>query len=325
MKVNKKLVVFMVVCLAAPAFAGPDEQVRIHLPREIEVESGSLTINSIGVVVCADVKLAAQAGAVAMGRGPWAREEIVIDRRTILSRLAANGIDKKQVKLSGARKVKVRHKEQLVGTEKIVGAAKAFLAKSGSESEESIWQLVGKPGELMATGSKDFELQARLARQISSNRVIVEISAVGADGVVGRSKSTFQKAYVWRQVVAVKKIRAGGVITPGNTKIRSVSISNKPRAWVSPYGMVARRSVEVGTVIGPGVVMEKTRQTIVRRGQTVVMRIKGPGFTVSTIGQVLQDGRDGDFIKVRNIDTKRVVSARVRFDGTVEPIIQEMR
>ena len=96
-----------------------------------------------------DSELAEEAGAVAMGRAPWSREEIVIDRRTILSRLAASGIDRRRVRMSGAQQVKVRRQEQFIGVDRISRAAEAFPAKSQDESTESRWQLISQHTELV--------------------------------------------------------------------------------------------------------------------------------------------------------------------------------
>ena len=325
MKTKILLLVITGLYLAGAACAEDDVQLRIHLPRIVQVEGDSLTVGSIGVLACKDSELADNAGAVAMGRAPWSREEMVIDQRTILSRLAASGIDRRQVKLSGARQVKVRRKEQFIGADRIIQAAAAFLEKRQEQSGESSWRLVGRPKELVAKGSKDFKLKAQLGRKISENRLSVEVSAIADGAKLGSGEVIFQKVYQLRQVVVVKKIQAGEAITPENAKIRTLSSTNKPAEWVSPYGQAARRLLRPGTVIGPGLLTDKQGQIIVRRGQTVVMRIKGLGFTLSTIGQVLKDGRAGDFIKVRNVDTKRIVSAKVRFDGTVTPIVEEMK
>ena len=50
-----------------------------------------------------------------------------------------------------------------------------------------------------------------------------------------------------------------------------------------------------------------------------------PGFTISGTGLALQDGRPGDFIRVRNVDSKRIVVAKVTADGTVAPVIEEKK
>jgi flagella basal body P-ring formation protein FlgA len=63
----------------------------------------------------------------------------------------------------------------------------------------------------------------------------------------------------------------------------------------------------------------------VRRGETVVMRLRGPGFLLTGLGQALEDGRPGGFIKVRNVDSSRVITAKVAADGSVEPVFDGVK
>jgi flagellar basal body P-ring formation protein FlgA len=60
----------------------------------------------------------------------------------------------------------------------------------------------------------------------------------------------------------------------------------------------------------------------VHRNENVVMRIKGDGFLLTAMGLALEDGRPGAMIKVRNVDSGRVVMAKVAADGAVEPVFE---
>jgi hypothetical protein len=60
---------------------------------------------------------------------------------------------------------------------------------------------------------------------------------------------------------------------------------------------------------------------VVFRNQPVVIELEIPGLRVTAMGLPLEDGRSGQLIKVRNIDSKRDIIARVKSDGTVSPVI----
>ena len=68
---------------------------------------------------------------------------------------------------------------------------------------------------------------------------------------------------------------------------------------------------------GQGPAVEK----IISRNDTVTMKIEGDGFTITALGQALDDGRSGAFIRVRNVDSGRIVVGKVKSDGSVEPVI----
>jgi flagella basal body P-ring formation protein FlgA len=59
---------------------------------------------------------------------------------------------------------------------------------------------------------------------------------------------------------------------------------------------------------------------IVKRNQNVVIRMERPGLSVTAVGKAMQKGSVGEYIKVRNVDSQRLILARVNEDGTVEPV-----
>jgi flagella basal body P-ring formation protein FlgA len=60
---------------------------------------------------------------------------------------------------------------------------------------------------------------------------------------------------------------------------------------------------------------------IVKRNQNVVIRIEKPGFLITAAGKSIQDGRAGEYIKVRNMDSQRIILVRISEDGSVEPVL----
>ena len=75
----------------------------------------------------------------------------------------------------------------------------------------------------------------------------------------------------------------------------------------------------VGTVLQPNMAAEKKPDILVHRNEMVRLRIEGPGFRITGMGQAIDEGRPGDTIKVRNVDSKQVITGLIAFDGSVEP------
>jgi len=61
-------------------------------------------------------------------------------------------------------------------------------------------------------------------------------------------------------------------------------------------------------------------EPIVKRNQNVIIRIDRLGLEVTAIGKTMQQGIAGEYIKVRNVDSQRIILAKVNEDGTVEPV-----
>ncbi|HUS47768.1 MAG TPA: flagellar basal body P-ring formation chaperone FlgA [Phycisphaerae bacterium] len=315
----------MLGALAGPAAAADPQPVRVYVPRSIRVSAETLRMDDICVVRSQDEQAVVKACSLAMGRAPWSREAIVVKRQTILSRLATAGIAASRVRFTGAQHVVVSRNEKVIGAAELVKAAEGFLKKNHPLPAAQGYRLERKAEDVvLLTDRGDTQLRARLAEEGAQNRVNVEVSVLADGRQLAVRTVRFRIGYQHRQVVATKAIPAGGVVTPENAKVRIVQ-DDSPVAqqWASPFGKVLATPVSAGAVI-PLSLLRKTKAPIaVRRNQRVVMRVAGAGFTISALGQALEDGRPGDLIKVQNVDTKRVLTAKVNADGTVAPVYEE--
>ena len=95
----------------------------------------------------------------------------------------------------------------------------------------------------------------------------------------------------------------------------------EPANWKPPYGLAVTRTVPAHAEIRPDMIGTPRSSTVVRRNETVEIRLERPGLVVSAMGTALQEAHAGEVLKVRNADSNRIVMCRVRADGAVEPIL----
>ncbi len=178
------------------------------------------------------------------------------------------------------------------------------------------------PKDLVVRGAdKDIKLLPRLAGSGARNQARVQIAVFVGGREIAVREVTFRLKYNRRRAVTLVEFGAGAVISPENIKIES-TVSNypEPADWSPPYGLVTRRRVAANTVLRPDMVGPVKATVIVERNQTVVIRVERPGLLVTAIGKTMQQARAGDYIKVRNVDSRRIILAKVNEDGTVEPV-----
>ena len=296
----------------------------VHLPRSVSVDAQRLSLGMISVVRAGDEAVAGKAAAIAMGRAPWSKERLAINRTTILGRLAANGLPRTAVRFSGAEQVVVTRNEVIVTSEGIVKAAEAFLAAKRPAPAGCHWRLLRQPKDLCVPSGSPVALQPRMAKHGVPHEARVEVAAASGGATAATSTVAFRLAYRQRQLVAARDIPPGGVITPENTHLRTVTGDDpEPADWAASYGRRAARMIPVDTILRTGLVRSAKAEVLVRRNDSVVMQIAGNLFQITALGQALEDGGQGDLIKVRNTDSKRVVVARVNHDGTVQPVCGE--
>jgi flagella basal body P-ring formation protein FlgA len=124
------------------------------------------------------------------------------------------------------------------------------------------------------------------------------------------------------KVVAKTDLPAGAVLTTDNTAIEQRTDSRPPVPdWRAPYGLILARPVQAGSEITANDIARPTKQMAVKRNELVVIRIQRPGILVTGQGKAMSDGRAGDVIKVKNVDSGRIILCQVNEDGSVQPIL----
>jgi flagella basal body P-ring formation protein FlgA len=86
------------------------------------------------------------------------------------------------------------------------------------------------------------------------------------------------------------------------------------RTTAEVVGKVARRALGPGELLGQNSVEQPG---LVRSGETVRLLVESGGLRITVLARALQNGRLGDPIKVRNIDSDRVITAVITGRGEV--------
>jgi len=298
-----------------------DFALQIYLPREVTVEDDSISLGQVSIIR-GKGSLVTKASGIALGRISVPGQEIIIDRPTVLSRLACSGIPVSKVRLTGAEKTKVKRQQQIIRGSKFVELASSFLTKN--PPARSVCQLDSMriPKDLVILDAgKEIKLSPRLTKNGTRNHAKVRIGVLADGKEIGVREVTFRLKYDCRRAVSLVDIPAGVSISPANVKIeKTLSAYPEPANWNPPYGLVARRRIPANTAIRSYMVGPANPAVIVKRNQTVVIRIERPGLLITAIGKAMQNGRGGEYIKVQNVDSQRIIFAKVNEDGTVEPV-----
>ena len=299
---------------------GNETGLQIYLPREITIKDSVLLLGQIGITRGPE-NIMKKANLVTLGRFSVPGQEIVIPRHTILSRLASNSISASEVTFMGAEEVTVKQKQQIVTNDYFTNLADAFLKKNLTGNSISGWKPLRSAKELVIPdGSKNIQYSCKMDN-IQGTQVSVTITVFSGEKKIGSRSVAFRLEYEIRTAVAISDIAQGTVISTENVKIeKRPSNSPEPSDWKLPYGLIAARAIAANTVIRDDMIGTVGPQIIIKRNQSVIIRIEKPGFLITAIGKTLQDGKAGDFIKVKNADSQRIIIVKVKEDGSVEPV-----
>ncbi len=309
----------LTVCLHA-ADIQDSAALRIYLPREMTIESSRPTLQQVAILRGSET-VTGQAGSVTLGRLSVPDQDLVIDREQIMSRLACSGIDTENISFTGAEEVTVTRKHQSISGNEFARKATDFLKNNLPNKAICQFTPVRLPNSLIAPGSgQALNLTCKMI-SLRGNQCKVRTTAFCDGQEIASRDTVFLCQYKCRKAFAKTDIERGQLITANNVSVREiVARTPEPAGWTPPYGQIAKRNMAADTEIESHLVGPATPEVVLKRNQTVTIMINRSGFVASATGKALQDGATGEFIKVKNIDSQKVIMAKVIEDGTVEPI-----
>jgi len=299
-----------------------DSCLKVYLPREVTIKDSNLTLGQVSIIRGSE-PLVAKAGNIALGRISVPGQKIVLDRPMVLSRLACNGIPTSNVILTGSEKITVTQQSQTISSSEFISLANSFLEKSPIGNSACKWNVIRKPKDFVILQCcKDIKLSSRLVQTGVRNQARIEIAILSESKKIGVRQITYALIYEYRQAVTKVDIPEGGTISSENIKIEKIQSNDpEPSNWKPPYGLIAKNRLPAKTVLQPNMLRSLKAPVIVKRNQNVVIRIERPGFLITAVGKTMQDGKVGEYIKVRNMDSQRIIIAKISEDGTVEPVL----
>ena len=323
-RITNLFLILFVLAGSVHSQAGPkDLQLRVYLPREMVVKGDSIDLGTIGVIR-GDEKLVAKASTIGLGKFSVTGQQVVIDKDTILSRLASNGIKPTDVQLSGAESVQVRRDEKIIDGSRFIETALSFIRSQTAQTMLSSVEAVSKPKSWALNHDGEVRLVARLESQKRPDRAQVRVAVV-SDGKEVDSRTVWVRLkYKQQKVTATANIEKGALLNLNNIKIESSEGAHPQRQdWSPPYGMVAKQTIRKGSVIKDTMICPVEKPLMIERKQIVVLKIETAGLIISNLGTALSDGKVGDIIRVKVENPnrqERIVVGKVKPNGTVEPV-----
>lgn len=293
----------------------------IYLPREVTVKDTNLILGQVSIIRGQSL-LVTKANKIPLGQISVPGQSVIINRPTVLGRLACNGIPASKVTITGAKEITIKRQQRIIRGREFLSLASSFL-KSYPPTSVCQWNAIGKPKDLVVPGaSQEVKFSPRLVQSSTHNQARVEITVFCGGKKVGVREVSFRLKYSCRQAVTKVDIAAGEVISPENVRVEMKQLDFPEAAgWQLPYGLIAKRPLTAGTILHSYTVGPLTSPTVVKRNQSVVIRVEKPGFLITAVGMTLQDGKAGDCIKVRNVDSQRIIMTKINEDGSVEPVL----
>ena len=250
----------------------------------------------------------------------------VIGQSLISLRLRIAGYDANEFHIEGAEKCKVRRIENKTIDEAVVESVRSSFARAWNLDIETVDVQLSRPlhAHVSKLETHNVEVRPVLSGEPKVGAVQVRFGAYES----GKLLQTFTAAVV---TTIEKELPIARVPLKPGTILRKEHFSLSKRRFQTEQALHATRDVvgkEVARTIRPGQLIDngsirladtqKQKPIVIRRRSLVRLVAKKNGLTVSIPqAEALDDGAVGDTIRVRNLQSRKVVSGRVESSNSI--------
>lgn len=298
------------------------EELRIYLPGEKTLSEDIITLGQVAMVL-GEQSLAQRVEKITLGQFAMPGQELQIDRKTVLSRIAGEGV-KASIHFNGAESIRLRREGDCLQAEQFVAAAESYLTKALSGKGVQSVNVLRSPDHFpLSCDSGEVSLNAHMTGSQTGTTRRVTVSVMHKNVQLCQRDVIFTIHYQCQRLVAAGDLPARTLITSENTRFESYVSSLPQKKTPAPYGMMTRRAIAAGTEITPNLVESEKPLLLVKRRQKVLLRLETGGLLVSAQGEAMDDGCVGDLIEVKRGKGReqRTILGKVMLDGTVEPVL----
>lgn len=323
--------IFLITLLVAPWALGQKTDdwntvrrtVRAEMKARAEVRGIDLRLGDIADVSGVDDAVVRSARQLELGAAPTPGRARLLSRPTLRSLIDRAAKGRFDIRLEGATSVQVLPDVVSLSSDEVGTLARRWLWDALDwRGDGSQVRLANRPARLDTTAgrySTRFEVvpvdpDAKLAGLVK-----LDVRAF-VDGKFATSAPVHLVVRRPRPVlVLTRHVAAGRPVTADDVRredrMDDGTTPNTLESTDALVGMIARRSLALGTVLSRG---DLKGRPIVFHGDAVTVRVKSGALAVTGTGQAQGSGGVGEVIPVRTGDRRRIVHARIIDSETVE-------
>lgn len=289
------------------------ERLLINLREDVSVVSSRVLLRDVADLRGADARQVEKLSQILIIESPVFGETAVIDSHKIGELVQAEAGPLPAGTFAGASVVRIRVQGRQITADEIKLILKSHIHQTTSwkESEITIRSIGSLNGmELPSTGA-EFRISASEA-VIGGRNVLVPLEIV-QDGKILRSYWVTAEIGIRAEVMtAARRITPGKAVTLDDIEKKMAEIPDMRVSYARDpedvLGKESRRGFLPGGLLPREVFADPL---LIRSGETVQLRLERDGITLTSLVKAQQDGRLGQFIRVRSVDFSTLLKAQV--------------
>lgn len=290
-------------------------KIEINLMNNVILENKTITFRDISTVTGDDVKLVNRINDIEIGKTPWANSVRMINKDFMKIRLNASNVNVSDVNFTNGKSVTVSvESTKITGLEISQKAKEYLLSVLPVDDREATVELARLPGNQWIPSRRDkINFNVSLVDTSKDRGKIELIVTASSNGMRYFKIPVHFNVRVFEYVAITKrKIARNQRLNKGNvfmarretTKIRGLAFSSREDLT----GKIATVSIRPYTILTEDMVeMPPT----IKQGSVVKLFITSSGFRIVTKGLAQQTGYTGEVIKVKNLDSKKILYGEI--------------
>ena len=311
--------ILVILTSFAVSNAAAQPAVKVDVRPTSSVDRDMVMLGDIAAIDGDDPQLVARLKSVTVARSPLPGSKRNLSAGEVMIRLKQAGIDTARIQLITPAAASITRKSVTIEGRQIKEIVKDFVRRNlPNPRVEVTIKEIRVPEKLVLPGGQ--------VRYEVTSGPRGETLGTFAVGVTFRVNESYERK-IWAKVTlealadAVVTVRALGryrPITEDDIAVRKIDLSELPaNAITDPeevIGKRTKRAVHSNRVLSTDLV---ELPPLVKRGDLVTIVAQMEGLKITTLGQVKKKGRQGERIPVLNMDSKKVIFARVLDANTV--------
>lgn len=221
--------------------------------------------------------------------------------------------------LQAPAQIQVQRGGQVVSALALLPAIDKFLTNALASFEGEVE--IGEhriPENLFLAEKTPVQMRIHPVGGVAPGRISLRLEAVADDGRVVQSFTGTVFANVWKTVpCAARVLNRGNILEPELVTFARKNLAHLPRPAWDGRGLPLRMTAPVGE--GQVITIEAVEVIpVVQKGKMATLVFNGQSMRLTVPVEILEDGKLGSTIRVRNMQSRKVVAARVIDGETVQ-------
>ena len=315
------LIMLQMTLLISSTFA---EGLTIIMPPQVSIEGAMMTLGQVADISGDDELLVEKLRQFKLGSAPVPGSSVVLTKELLVMRLASLGSAVSGIVWQMPETVTVTTRFQTIKgqvlLDKAIGAAEERAGRSISSGEISIAPTgIGNVQDVVIPVG-NIEITSDVPYGIHYNTPTTITVIVSVNGKVVHKINLRLDVKLYQQVVvSASSISLGEILTADKLRYERMDTGRMGSGYFTDVskvlGLMTRRALTPGMVVTEAMV---NKPSLIKRGNIVTIIARMGGMEVTGSGQAMQDGSEGQLIRVQNISSTKIVSAKVLDASTVQ-------